>query len=105
MSTWANSTNGYNFVNGRFNFMVNSNTKFGRKDMPVIYILSLEKLSWGAGNEFMGDWFISNPFFGSTWDTLLRQYNNNASSTIKERTELGGSCIFYSKFARLAKPQ
>lgn len=105
MSTWANSTNGYNFVNGRFNFMVNSNTKFGRKDMPVIYIISLEKLAWGASNEFMGDWFINNPFFGSTWDLLIKQYNNNASTAIKERTELGGSCIFYSKFARLAKPQ
>lgn len=104
MTTWANSTNGYNYAAGRWGFITNSCTKFGKKDFPVIYIISLEKTAWGASNNFMGDWFITNPFYGSTWNTLLNQYNRNASTTIKTATELVGECIFYSKYARLAKP-
>ncbi len=104
MATWNNSSNGYNYVAGRWGYMANSNTKTGRKDMPVVYIISLERKIWGAGNDFMGLWFVTNPFYGSTWNTELTQYNKNASTTIKSTTELVGSCIFYSKYAKLAKP-
>jgi len=104
MTTWNNSTNGYNYAAGRWGYISNSCTKFGKKDFPVIYIMSLEKTSWGAGNEFMGSWYINNPFYGSTWNILLSQYNKNATTAIKSATELVGECIFYSKYARLAKP-
>ena len=104
MATWGNSSNGYNYVKDRWGYMANSNTKTGKKDMPVVYIISLERTTWGAGNDFMGLWFVSNPFYGSTWNTLLTQYNNNSTSAVKSTTELVGSCMFYSKYAKLAKP-
>lgn len=104
MSTWNNSTGGYNYVAGRFGYMATSASKQGKTDYPVVYIISLEQKKWGASNDFMGLWFESNPFYGSTWNTLLSKYNSNASSEVKLRTDLKGSCMFYSKYGVLARP-
>lgn len=104
MSTWNNSTNGYNYARGRWEYITNSATKQGKKDYPVAYIISLERKTWGAGNDFMGEWYMSHSFYGSTWETCLSQYNANATSAIKERTELIGTVIFYSKYGVIARP-
>lgn len=104
MSTWGNSTNGYNYVKGRWEYITSSASKQGKTNYPVIYIISLEQKKWGASNDFMGLWFESHSFFGSTWETLLSKYNSNATSSIKEATDLVGSCMFYSKYGVLARP-
>ena len=104
MSTWANSTNGYNYVKGRWEYITASCTKQGKTSYPVIYIISLEQKKWGASNDFMGLHFETNQFYGTTWNTLLSKYNSNATTTIKNATDLIGSCIFYSKYGVLAHP-
>lgn len=105
MTVWSNSTNGYNYVAGRFGYMSNSAEKAGKTDVPVIAIISLERKIWGAHNDFMGLWFVSNPFFGSTWTMLKTTYTTNSTDKVKTRTELVGSCIFYNKMASQAQPR
>lgn len=104
MVTWSNSTNGYNYVQDRWEYMKNSATKLGKVNFPVVYIISLEQTKWGAGNNFMGDWFTTHSFYGPTWDILLSRYNSNATTDILSRTDLIGSCMFYSKYGLLARP-
>lgn len=105
MSAWNNSVNGYNYVQGRFGYMANSGEKFNKKDVPVIAIISLERRIWGARNDYMGEWFVNNPFFGITWDMLIKTYEKNATANIKDRTEFVGECIFYNEMAEKAQPR
>lgn len=104
MSTWANSTNGYNYVKGRWEYISTSCARQGKIDYPVAYIMSLERKVWGASSDYMGEWYMTNSFYGSTDETLLYQYNKNATDEIKKRTDLIGTVIFYSKYGVLARP-
>lgn len=104
MSTWGNSTNGYNYAKGRWEYITSSASKQGKKDYPVAYIISLERKTWGASNDFMGEWYTTHSFYGATSETLLSQYNANATSAIKSATDLIGTVIFYSKYGVLARP-
>ena len=104
MATWANSTNGYNYVSGRWGSIASSAKKQGKKDYPVGYIISLERKIWGAGSDFMGEWYIAHSFYGTTYDTMLSRYESNSTQEIKDYTKLIGTIIFYSKYGVLARP-
>lgn len=104
MSTWGNSTNGYNYVRGRWEKISASAAKQGKENYPVAYIMSLERKTWGAGNDFMGEWYMNHSFYGSTMETVFSRYEENASGEIKKRTDLVGVVIFYSKYGVLARP-
>ncbi len=104
MSTWSNSTNGYNYVKGRWEYISTSCARQGKENYPVAYIMSLERKVWGASSDYMGEWYMTNSFYGSTDETLLYQYNKNATDEIKKRTDLIGTVIFYSKYGVLARP-
>lgn len=104
MSAWNNSSNGYNYVTGRWGYIANAAEKAGKTDFLVVYIISLERKVWGAYYDFMGEWFINNPFFGETWKTVKSQYETNSTTKVKTNTELIGTCIFYGKYAKLARP-
>ena len=104
MSTWANSTNGYNYVAGRWGYIAASAKKLNKLNYPVAYIISLERKTWGASNDMMGEWYTTNSFYGATVDTYTKQYNTNSSQDIKDYTNLIGTVIFYSKYGVLARP-
>jgi hypothetical protein len=104
MSTWGNSTNGYNYVAGRWAKIAASAKKLNKLNYPVAYIISLERKTWGASNDMMGEWYTTNSFYGATVDTYTKQYNTNSSQDIKDYTNLIGTVIFYSKYGVLARP-
>lgn len=105
MSVYNGANGQYRYVSGRWQYITNSAKKFNKINYPVVYIKSLEKKSWGAGNDFMGDAYINGIFYGSIMKQGIDQYESNATAEIKQYTDLIGDCIFHYKYGVLAIPR
>lgn len=105
MSTYNGANGQWRYVAGRVGYISDAAKKQGKVDYKFCYIKSLEKKSWGAGNDFMGDAYIGKTFYGPIMTQGLEQYESNATSEQKKYTELIGDCIFHHKYAVLAIPK
>lgn len=104
MSTY-NGGRSYNYVAGRWQYIANSVKKIRPNNpMPVEYIVSLERISWGEGNEFQGVLYLTNKFWGLPWEQDKNDYKNKASAEIQKYTRLTGECMFSSKLCLKARP-
>jgi len=104
MAVYNGADGTYRYVKGRWEKIAMAAKKLN-KVAKVVYIWSLEKTAWGASNDFMGDRFISNSFYGSTYTRAETEYNALSTTDIKNHTDLVGSIMFYSKYGLLARPK
>lgn len=77
--------------------------KYG-KVIIIVEILSLELKVWGAENDFLGNVFKTHSFYGSTYTAAQAAYTSTSTLEVLENTDLQGRTIFYSKYAKLARP-
>lgn len=98
MKTW-NDGKSFNYVADRLNYIAIAARLANKINFPIVYINSLEKFAWGAKNEYQGDLYLKNSFFGSIQDRDIADYNSKASNETKAATDLIGNCIFDSEFA------
>lgn len=103
-----NSGNGFNYVEGnsnkRFSKIAAAAKLANKVNIPVVLIKSLEKIAWGAENDFQGDLYIKNSFYGNIYNQDVADYNSKTSNEVKIYTYLIGTCIFSSKYALKARP-
>ena len=107
MATY-NSGKGFDYVEG------NSNKRFSKIalaaklankiNFPVVLIASLEKKAWGAANDFQGELYVKNSFYGTTYDKDVSDYNSKTTNEIKMHTDLIGACMFVSEYCLKARP-
>jgi hypothetical protein len=100
MTVYNRSTGLWDYVDGRWTFIMNSAKKFSSLNYPVSYIISLEKKTLGAGNDFMADAYINQLMYGKVTDQAKALYESKASPDVKKYTDLVGTIIFYEKYAK-----
>jgi hypothetical protein len=99
-----NGGKSFNYVSGRWDKIALAAKKNNKLNFPVVYIVSLEKKSWGAANDFQGDLYIKNSFYGSTYDKDVSDYNSKCSNETKMYTDLIGTCMFDFEYCIKARP-
>lgn len=75
----------------------------GIPSRQIVEIVSLEQKIWGAASDFLGAYFVSHSFYGSSYTDGLAAYNTS-STAVLQYTDVVGRTIFYSKYAKLARP-
>lgn len=95
----------YNYAAGRWEKIAMAAKKINKKKFPVVYIKSLERKVWGASNDFQGELYTTNSFYGSVHQKDVTDYLTKSSAEIKTYTNLIGTCMFTSEYNLKARPQ
>lgn len=103
MSTYK-AGKSYNYVAGRWAKIALAAKKINKKKFPVVYIKSLERKVWGASNDFQGELYTTNSFYGSVHQKDVSDYLTKSSTEIKTYTDLIGTCMFTSEYNLKARP-
>lgn len=104
-----------------FNYMKDRLTKIGTqaqirgKVQSVIVLYSSEKKSWGASNDFMGNYYWingQNRTFQQSYNEIVSQFNayraaapTSPSTLPKYWVEFNGYQIFTKRYSQIARPQ
>lgn len=79
------------------------NPRVGKSYINTIEIISLELKKWGAGNDFLGNVFVTHSFYGSTYTDGIKAYNLSTTDVVL-RTRVLGRTIFIYTYAKKARP-
>lgn len=93
----------YTYTASRLSQIADAGRRFGRVTDFVI-LWSCEMKAWGGEADFMGDWFVSRSFHGSTFTTYKTQFEANAPPSVRQNVRLVGDKIFVSSQGMIAKP-
>lgn len=93
----------YSYTASRLGMIANAGARF--RQVPSFVVLwSAEMKSWGAADDFMGDWFVGRSFHGSTFQTYKSQFETNAPVQVRQNVRLVGDHIFCSSYGMKARP-